>query len=192
VPHDRSRASAYAWQRTWRADPRAAALADRHYSRKSHGAAQFAPPGPLLVLITADGSAVWVSWRTEFPDADWLRDAWCCTLFRNEAPELYRSSDLITAAVAATVAAWGEPPAGGTVTTVDASKIRPKRDPGRCFLRAGFERLPALTKDRGLVVLRLAPARHPAAAAAAHTQLELTPWARTSAALADHARELVA
>lgn len=32
------------WQRTWRADPRAAALADDHYSRKSRGADQFAPP----------------------------------------------------------------------------------------------------------------------------------------------------
>lgn len=33
------------WQRTWRADPRAAALADRHYSRGTPGASQFAPPG---------------------------------------------------------------------------------------------------------------------------------------------------
>lgn len=161
------------WQRTWRADPRAAALADRHYSRKTPGASQFSPPGALLVLITADGAALWVSWRTVYPDADWLRDAWCCSIFRNEAPERYLSSELITEAVAATVAAWGPPPAGGTVTTIDARKIRRKRDPGRCFRRAGFVELPERTKDRGLVILRLAPDLHPPATAAAHTQLEL-------------------
>lgn len=158
------------WQRTWRADPRAAALADRHYSRKTIGADQFAPPGPVLVLITADGRACWVTWRTAYPDADWLRDAWCCTLFRNEAPDLYLSSDLVTAAVAATVAAWGEAPAGGTVTTIDAGKVRAKRDPGRCFLRAGFADTGIRTLDRGLVVLRLAPDAHPAAVEAQHTQ----------------------
>lgn len=161
------------WLRTWRADPRAAALADRHYSRQTPGATQFAPPGRLLVLITDDAAALWVSWRTDFPDALWMRDAWCCSLFRNEAPERYRSSELITAAVAATVASWGPPPAGGTVTTVDADKVRRKRDPGRCFRRAGFEELPERTKDRGLVVLRLTPDRHPLPVGAGHTQLEL-------------------
>ena len=76
------------WQRTWRADPRLSALADRHYSRKTPGTAQFSPPGPLVCLITPEGRAGWVTWRTVYPDAEWLRDAWCCTLFRNEAPEL--------------------------------------------------------------------------------------------------------
>lgn len=161
------------WARTWRADPRAAALADRHYSRKSPGASQFAPPGPVLVLITPDADALWVSWRTAYPDADWLRDAWCCTLFRNEAPERYLSSDLVTEAVAATVAAWGPPPAGGFVTTIDAARIRRKRDPGRCFLRAGFVALDELTKDRGLVILRLAPADHPDPVEALGTQRQL-------------------
>ena len=82
------------------------------------------------------------------------------------------SSDLIREAVAATRAEWGEPPPGGTVTTIDPHKVRHKRDPGRCFLRAGFRRLPELTKDRGLVILRLAVADHPAASPAGHTQLE--------------------
>ncbi len=158
------------WQRTWRADPRVAALADRHYSRKTPGAALFSPPGWVLVLVTPDGDACWVTWRTEHPDADWLRDAWCCTLFRNEAPDRYLSSDLVTAAVAATLAAWGEAPVGGTVTTVDATKVRAKRDPGRCFLRAGFEDTGIRTIDRGLVVLRMRPDVHPPPVEAAHTQ----------------------
>lgn len=168
---DGRQAGANSWLKTWRADPRAAALADRHYSRKSVGASQFAPPGSVLVLVTAAGDAVWVSWRTDYPDADWLRDAWCCTLFRNEGGGL--SSDLIRSAVAATRAEWGDPPAGGTVTMVDAAKVRRKRDPGRCFIRAGFKRLPELTKDRGLVILRLAVADHPTPVHAAHTQMEL-------------------
>lgn len=159
------------WLRTWRADPRLAALADRHYSRKTPGASQFAPPGNVLCLITPGGDAGWVSWRTAYPDADWLREAWCCTLFRNEGPAL--SSELILEAVAATRAAWGDPPAGGTVTTVDPGKVRAKRDPGYCFLCAGFRRLPRLTLDRKLVVLRLPAEEHPPAAAAAHTQMAM-------------------
>jgi hypothetical protein len=160
------------WQRTWRADPRAAALADRHYSRKSVGASQFSPPGRCLPLITAAGDAVWVtSWPLEEYTLHGLGDAWICTLFRNEGE--YLSSELVREALAATRDAWGDPPAGGTLTFVDAGKVRRKRDPGRCFLRAGFRRLDRLTKDRGLVILHLAPAAHPPAAAAAHTQLEL-------------------
>jgi hypothetical protein len=160
------------WRRTWRADPRVAALADRHYSRKTPGASQFAPPGRCLVLVTAAGDAGWAtSWPLHEYTLHGLGDAWVCTLFRNESEHL--SSELIREALAATRSAWGAPPTGGTLTFVDASKVRPKRDPGRCFLRAGFERLDRLTKDRGLVILRLAANRHPAPIQPIHTQLAL-------------------
>jgi hypothetical protein len=160
------------WLRTWRADPRAAALADRHYSRKSAGASQFSPPGRCLPLITAQGNALWVtSWPLPEYTLHGLGDAWVCSLFRNESEHL--SSAMILAALAATRAAWGDPPAGGTLTFVDAAKVRRKRDPGRCFLRAGFVRLDRLTKDRGLVILRLAAESHPPAVQAGHTQLSL-------------------
>lgn len=100
-------------------------------------------------------------------DAEYVRHAWpgawICTLFRNESDTL--SSELIRQAVAATVAAWGPPPAIGMVTFVDETKVRRKRDPGRCFLRAGFE-VVGRTKDRDLVALRLAPDRMPPPAAA--------------------------
>jgi len=36
------------WQRSYRADPRAARIADRHYNRQRVGAAQFVPPGRCL------------------------------------------------------------------------------------------------------------------------------------------------
>lgn len=68
------------WQLTWRADPRAAALADRHYSRKTPGAAQFSPPGRCLPLILPRGDAVWVtSWPLEEYTLHGLGDAWVCT-----------------------------------------------------------------------------------------------------------------
>jgi hypothetical protein len=158
------------WQRSWKADPRLAALADRHYSRGTVGAAQVAPPGRLLCLITPDGRAGWVSWITDHADAEWLKGAWCGQFFRNEAPDLYLSSELIREALAATAAAWGSPPPAGTVTLVDPRHVRSKRAPGRCFRHAGFVALPERTKDRGLVILHLAPADHPAPAEALNTQ----------------------
>ena len=83
-----------------------------------------------------------------------------CGLFRNEGPVL--SSVLIREAVAATRYHFGAPPEAGMVTLVNAGKVRHKRDPGRCFRRAGFE-LDGLTKG-GLVALVLAPDAMPPAA----------------------------
>jgi hypothetical protein len=62
--------------------------------------------------------------------------------------------------VAATLAHYGPPPALGMVTFVNAAKVRHKRDPGRCYLRAGFRRV-GLTKG-GLVALQLLPEDMPA------------------------------
>ena len=75
--------------------------------------------------------------------------------------------------MAATREAWGKPPVGGSVTTVDPERTRRKRDPGRCFRRAGFVELPDRTKDRGLVILYLAPSAHPEPVQAIHTQLAM-------------------
>lgn len=142
------------WTRSNRADPRARVLADRHYSRQTIGAAQFVPPGRCLVLLTPDADALWV---TSWPFAQYVRHAWAgawtCALFRNESP--LRSSDLIRSAVAATRAVFGDPPAQGFITFVDAGKVRAKRDPGRCFRRAGFA--PVGHTVGGLVALCLAP-----------------------------------
>lgn len=158
------------WTVSWRADPRVARLADRHYSRQSHGSRQFSPPGRVYVLVTDDGLAAWV---THWPRPDLAMhgrgDAWVCSLFRNEGPFL--SSDLIRQAVAATRARWPTPPAG-MLTFVDTDRIRPKRDPGRCFRRAGFKEV-GRTKDRDLVVLQLAVDAMPEPAPALGVQEEL-------------------
>lgn len=158
------------WHRSNRADPRGAALADRHYSRKTPGAAQFTPPGRCVVLITGAGNALWVSsWPySQYVKHGW-RGAWLCSLFRNESQVL--SSRLITQAVAATRWQWGEPPDLGIVTFVDIGRVRHKRDPGRCFRKVGWKQV-GLTKG-GLVVLQLLPQDMPPALPAVGTQLSL-------------------
>jgi hypothetical protein len=147
------------WEHTTAGDRRGARLADRHYSRQTIGARQFSPPGRKFVLVTPAGGAVWV---TSFPYAEYVkhewRGRWTCSLFRNESP--YLSSELITEAVAATLALarlhpnWGPPPdvAHPIITMVNPERIRRKRDPGRCFRRAGWEVL-GVTKEEQHIVL---------------------------------------
>jgi hypothetical protein len=94
-----------------------------------------------------------------------------CSAFRNET-RTYLSSLLIREAVAATRARFGEPPALGMVTFVDPDKVRRKRDPGRCFLRAGFVR-EGETKG-GLLAFRLSPSSMPLAEIARDSQCEIS------------------
>lgn len=146
------------WQRSYRFDPRALPLADRHYNRRKIGSPQFVPPGRCLVLLTAEADALWV---TSWPYAQYVKHAWggawVCSLFRNESPHL--SSDLIREAVAITRGIWTDVPALGMVTFVDALKTRRKRDPGRCYRRAGWQPC-GLTKG-GLVALQQLPDEMP-------------------------------
>lgn len=149
------------WRLSHRFDPAGAALADRHYNRRAKGSPQFVPPGRCVVLVTLCERAVWV---TSWPFAKYVRHAWAGAwvnnLFRNEGAGL--SSDLILQAIAATKSIWPMPPALGLITFIDVAKIRHKRDPGRCYLKAGFERV-GMTKG-GLIALQLAPERMPTAA----------------------------
>ncbi len=156
------------WQLSWRADPVARSIADRHYNRQAVGAAQFVPPGRCVVLRTPTGDAAWI---TSWPLAEYVQHAWAGawinSLFRNERPE-NRSSDLIVAAVAATLAVWPEPPPLGMVTFVDAAKTRRKRDPGRCYRRAGFKHV-GFTQG-GLWAFQLLPEAMPEPLPALGTQ----------------------
>jgi len=144
------------WELSHRADPRAAALADRHYSRQKIGSPQFVPPGRCLVLFakTATGQAYWV---TSWPFAEYVKHAWAgawmCSAFRNEGAGL--SSDMIRAAVSHTRAFYGEPPPPGMVTFVDSRRVRQTQRPGWCFRKAGFE--PVGHTKGGLVALQLLP-----------------------------------
>jgi hypothetical protein len=92
--------------------------------------------------------------------------------YRHERQDLYLSSDLIREGVAATLALWPEPPALGMVTMIDPSKTRRKRDPGRCYRRAGF--VPCGYTKGGLLVLQLTPDAMPAPDAALGTTAAMT------------------
>lgn len=158
------------WHISNRADPRAVVLADRHYNRQKIGAAQFVPPGRCLVLLTEDASALWV---TSWPFAAYVKHAWAgawvCSLFRNEGAVL--SSDLIRSAVAATRWYYGEAPELGFITFVDADKTRRKRDPGRCYRKAGWSHV-GYTAG-GLVALQLLAAAMPEPIAPMGAQMQM-------------------
>lgn len=141
------------WVLSHRADPEGVAIADRHYNRQKIGSPQFVPPGRCIVLKSLCGKALWVtSWPFgEFVKHDWP-GAWINSLFRNEGAGL--SSELIREAVAVTRSYW-KPPALGLITFVDAKKTRHKRDPGRCYRKAGFKHV-GFTKA-GLWVWQLLP-----------------------------------
>lgn len=151
------------WSASNRADIRALPLADRHYNRQKPGTPQFVPPGRCVVLLAPNYGEALALWVSSWPFAEYVRHrwggAWVCSCFRNEGAGL--SSLLILDALMATRAVWGDPPPLGMVTFVDRKHVRRKRDYGRCYLRAGFER-DGETKG-GLVVLRIAPDRIPPA-----------------------------
>ena len=158
------------WHLSDRADPRALPLADRHYNRQKIGSPQFVPPGSCLVLLTEDEGALWV---TSYPKAEYVRHAWAGalvnSLFRRESGPL--ASDLIRAACAATRARWPDLPPLGMVSFIDPGKTRRKRDPGRCYIKAGFRRV-GYTKG-GLVVVQLLPEDFPEPMDAEGTQMPL-------------------
>jgi hypothetical protein len=129
----------------------ARAIFDNHYSRRHYADGRkpllFVGPGQKLVLITPDALAVFV-WL-KFISMD-HQEGVSCAVFRNEGAAL--SSDLIRAAAAI---AWERWPGERLYTYVNPGKIRHKRDPGRCFLRAGWRHY-GWTK-RGLRILEIRP-----------------------------------
>lgn len=145
------------WQLSHRADPLSVMIADRHYNRQKVGTPQFVPPGRCLVL-RCEGAL----WTTSWPFPQFVRHAWpgawVNSLFRNERPDLWLSSDLVRWAVALTRGIW-EPPELGMVTFVDAKKTRRKRDPGRCYRKAGFHHV-GFTKG-GLWAFQMLPSEMP-------------------------------
>jgi hypothetical protein len=142
------------WLLSNRADVDALPLADRHYNRQKPGTPQFVAPGRCLVLLSKNRDALWVS---SWPIAEYVKHAWAgawlCSCFRNEGETL--SSELITEAVGVTRWKWGEPPPLGMVTFIDRTKVRKKRDFGRCYRKAGWS-VCGETKG-GLLALQIKP-----------------------------------
>lgn len=148
------------WHLSHKADRRALPLADRHYNRRKVGSPQFVPPGRSLVLLTEPADALWV---TSYPFAEYVRHDWAGamvnSLFRREG-DAPLASDLIVAACRATRAVWPDLPPLGMVTFVDAGKTRRKRDPGRCYRRAGWTHV-GFTRKESLWVFQLLPVDWP-------------------------------
>lgn len=154
------------WMKSNRADPRARAVADRHYNRQKPGSPQFVPPGRCLVLY-AENNAGRALWVTSWPYAQYVKHqwagAWMCSAFRNEGAGI--ASELIREAVAATRAFYGDPPGLGMVTFIDRKKVRPVMVHGaptwgRTYELAGFQ-YAGETKG-GLMAMQLLPQDMPA------------------------------
>lgn len=112
-------------------NPSAMEMFMRHYTAKqTRKIFQFVGPGQKTVLMTPDALALF-AWRKFISDNG--QGGVNCTVFRNEGPQL--SSDLIRAA---DEIAWERWPGERLYTYVDPNKTRRKRDPGRCFLKAGW------------------------------------------------------
>lgn len=118
-------------------DPRARGLLNRHYSGRHHRAGRrplkVLGPGEYILLMTADGGAVfaWVHNTIERLDQ---QVGIYCPLFRRESGPL--ASLLIHEAC---LLAWDRWPGDRLFTYVDPGKVA-SRNPGYCFLQAGFRR----------------------------------------------------
>lgn len=116
-------------------DRECALLADRHYSRRTVGARQFAYNGRKLVLRDAYGLVLFV-WM--FPQPEMRMDGqvgYNNSIFRNESSR--RSSDIILDAERYAVEKWGP---NRAYTYIDPRKVK-SVNPGYCFKVAGWTRV---------------------------------------------------
>lgn len=132
------------WLEVKDGNPTAMSIFKRHYTaRESRKIEQCVGPGFKLLLITPDARALF-AWRKFISDAD--EQGINCAIFRNEGAGL--SSTLIRAASSIALEHW---PGERLYTYVDPTKIRHKRDPGRCFLKAGWSKCGYQTASGKLV-----------------------------------------
>lgn len=144
------------WREVSKCDRFAIAFAAPHYSICEPLAKELGPPGQKIVLFGEDGRALWGSHRP----APWAKrthgvkrmdsfEGHSCFIFRNDSERL--ASELIREAVAITAIEWNLAP---FITYVAIDKVRRKRDPGRCFIKAGFRRVSRKEKTKHGPMLR--------------------------------------
>ena len=163
------------WVVVTKADSRARAMADRHYTRQHPGHSQWTRPGYSAVLIASAplGQALFVWWRPKWehgtPGTDRKDHLRCleCTHFRREGSPaqeaerevLPKASTLILEAVEMLthpdvraelhIDTAGEIRDGlitGVGTTATASRRSKHAEPGRCFQMAGWQRMEKCTR----------------------------------------------
>lgn len=124
------------WERVGKFDPRSAAIARDHYSRRKPDSPQFMPPGQTIILYQPLAIFGW--WRPH--PASGIKamnglDGWTCTIFRNIGAGL--SSDLIYEAEDFLHAEATDCGPDGMLTYVWDSRVR-SVNPGYCFKAAGW------------------------------------------------------
>jgi hypothetical protein len=129
-------------------DPQGAALADRHYSRRTVGSPQFMPPGQTLVLRSNEGDVVFGWWRPH--PSSGIRamnnlDGWTCTIFRNESEHL-SSLLILVAEEHLKLSGMGCGP-DGMLTYVWDKKVK-SANPGCCFKKAGWRAIGRSADDK--------------------------------------------
>lgn len=141
------------WRFVSKCDRDACEFARPHYSRAKPDSKELGPPGQKIVLMGVDGKALWGSHRPA-PWAEASRmdgfEGHSCFIFRNDGGP--QSSGLIRAAIAITAIEWNLAP---FITYVAIDKVRRKRDPGRCFIKAGFRPIRIKSKTKHGRMLRL-------------------------------------
>ncbi len=144
------------WIPVTKFDPRVVALYNRHYSARPliHAASVrrqrgILSPGESLTLLTVTCDALF-AWRKGIDDCIPPQTGVNCAVFRNESSIL--SSELVKEA---DYLAWQKWPGERLYTYVNVDKVRHKRDPGRCFIKAGWK---VCGKSKGgLVILEILP-----------------------------------
>lgn len=120
----------------------------RHYSYRPYADGrdpkQFCGPGEKMVLLNENGTALFV-WRL-FRSADG-QEGINCAVFRNEDASALSSALILEAEIAA----WTRWPPQRLFTYVNPRKIK-SRNPGFCFLAAGWQRA-GETKWNRLLIL---------------------------------------
>lgn len=138
------------WYITKDGDRACIELYERHYScyqyRDGRTRTQCVGPGEHIVLRTAAGNAMFV-WRKYIDDTEPKQEGVECSVFRNEAPHRYQSSELVRQADAIADFCW---PRERHYTKVRPEAVR-SANPGYCFIAAGWRRC-GMTKG-GLVLL---------------------------------------
>jgi len=145
------------WIEVSKCDKKAIAFCQPHYSIATPNSRELGPPGQKILLMGEDGKAVWGSHRP----APWAKGrkgqiermdgfrGHSCFIFRNDGGP--QSSGLIRQAVAITAMEWNLAP---FITYVSINKIRCK-EPGKCFVKAGFRRVTVRDKTKHGPMLRL-------------------------------------
>lgn len=148
---DQLRSASKHWCLTRDGDTYGYAISRRHYSVRNYRVQRqrlFVGPGRKLVLLSKDGSALFV-WRQFKDDVQPPQIGFNCAIFRNEGTTV--SSILIREAMAVVFGRWGR---SRCYTLVNPKRVR-SSNPGCCFVASGWT--PCGTSKTGKLIFDFNP-----------------------------------